>query len=105
AFFLTLSTVGSNFLNLLNSRKYISYRPLPLKSYNLKRHIKPILVMATMNIAISVYVNLDIVMLGFLATNYAVGIYSVSIKLAKLSLAVVNSVGSILMARITYYIQ
>jgi O-antigen/teichoic acid export membrane protein len=103
ALFITLSTVGSNILNFINSRKYISFKPV--KNYNFKRHIKPILVMMSMNLAISIYINLDVVMLGFMATDYAVGIYSVSIKLAKLSLAIVAAVGSILMARVTYYIQ
>lgn len=40
--------------------------------------LKPILVIFASNIAIQIYVNSDITMLGYLSNDYAVGIYSIS---------------------------
>ena len=47
---------------------------------NLKKHLKPIIIIFSSTIAITVYVNSDITILGWLSNDYTVGIYSVSVK-------------------------
>lgn len=47
----------------------------------LKKHIKPILIIFSTTIAIAIYVNSDVTMLGFMTDDYQVGLYSVSVKI------------------------
>ena len=45
------------------------------------------------SIAISIYTNLDTVMLGFMTDDTQVGLYSASVKVKTVLLAVVSSLG------------
>lgn len=60
-------------LNFIYSFRWINFKPL--KNYNLKQHLKPVFVFFAMACAITVYTNLDTVMLGFMKTNADVGYY------------------------------
>lgn len=97
-----LSAVGANILNFFNLKKFIK---LSFKNLDMKRHLKPILTIFSMNIAISVYTNLDNVMLGYRSTENAVGLYSSGIKLVKLVLGIVTSLGAVMLPRISNYIH
>lgn len=96
------SNVGSNLLNFIHARKYINLKKK--SDYNLKRHIKPILIIFGMNLAVNVYANLDTTMLGFISGDTSVGIYTASIKVNKLVLSLITSLGTILLPRLSYYI-
>ena len=74
-----LSGVGSNIFNLINIRKFIYLKPVG--EYNLKQHIKPILVLFAMCAAGSVYTHLDTVMLGLMNTDIEVGYYTAAVKM------------------------
>lgn len=73
-----ISSVGSNILNLIHSRKYnkISLTASP----EFKKHMQPILILFATTITITIYVNSDITILGLLAGDYHVGLYSLSTK-------------------------
>ena len=58
-----------------------------------------------MNLAVSVYANLDSVMLGFLAGERQVGLYSAAIKLVRIVLMVLASLGTVLLPRSSYYLK
>jgi len=89
ALILIISSVGSNILNAINARKIVSLRPVG--NYDFKRHMKPILTLFAMNLAISIYANLDTVMLGFLTDDREVGLYSTSIKVSRAVITLVTS--------------
>ncbi len=74
-----LSTVGSNIINFFHSRKYC-HITLTKKS-NVRKHMKPILLLFATTVAITIYVNSDITILGFLTNDSSVGFYSVSTKI------------------------
>lgn len=74
-----VSSVGSNILNFIHSKKYCKISVT--KNINLKKHIKPILILFATTITITIYVNSDITVLGFLTNDHNVGIYSVSTKI------------------------
>jgi O-antigen/teichoic acid export membrane protein len=67
----------------------------------LKRHLKPLVYIFLSNVAVSVYILLDTVILGFLANDEAVGYYSTSIKISKIPLAFVNALSMALIPRIS----
>ena len=85
-----LSAVGSNVFNLLHSKKYIHLRLT--RNLNLQRHLKPILVLFSLNIAISIYVSSDTTILGLLCGDYTVGIYTVSVKIYSVIKTILSSV-------------
>lgn len=73
------SVVGPNILNFFHAKKYCRiYLNL---HFNYKKHLIPILILFASNIATMIYVNSDITLLGFLKSNYIVGIYSISSKI------------------------
>lgn len=71
---------------------------------NLKQHSKPILVLFSNSVAVSIYLNLDNVMLGWMLGNYYVGLYSVSVKIYTILKQIVSAIYSVVITRMTEYI-
>jgi len=61
---LVFSGVGSNILNLKRVFKFVSLKKID--KYKFSRHFRPILVMFAQTLVVSIYTNLDTVMLGFI---------------------------------------
>lgn len=89
--------------NFINLRKYVSLRKKC--KYQLKRHLKPILVFFAMSCATTIYLNLDAVMLGFLQSDVEVGYYDAAVKVRYILVSLVTSLGTVLLPRVTYYIE
>ena len=96
------ANVGSNVLNFFHTRKYITFRHC--KIGNPFRHLRSVLVLFSMAVAISIYTTLDTTMVGLLSNDYQVGLYAASTKINKIVLQLVTSIGYILMPRLSYYI-
>lgn len=96
------ANVGSNILNFFHAKKYISFRNCKID--NPFRHLKSVLVLFSMAVAISIYTTLDTTMVGLLSNDYQVGLYTASTKINKIVLQLVTSIGFILMPRLSYYI-
>lgn len=94
---------ASNVLNFINVHKYIGIKPVG--NYNFKRHIRYVMVFFAMTIATTIYTNLDNVMLGFMASDIDVGYYSAAIKIKSILLSLVTSLGTVLLPRVSYYIE
>lgn len=97
-----LASVGSNVLNFINLRKYVSLKPVG--NYNIKRHLKPIMILFAQVIAVNIYTNLDNVMLGFMKTDVDVGLYTAAVKVKSILVSLVTSLGVVLLPRLSYYI-
>lgn len=89
--------------NLIYAQKYISLKPAG--HYGLKQHLKPVLIFFSMACAITVYTNLDLIMLGFMRNDAEVGYYHAAIRIKEILLAVITSLGAVLLPRLSYYIQ
>lgn len=98
-----LASYGSGILNFINMRKYVSLKKVG--AYDFKRHMKPILTFFCMSAAISIYTNLDMVMLGFMKTDADVGYYNAAIKVKAVLVSVVTSLGTVLLPRLSFYIE
>lgn len=94
---------GSNLLNFLNLRKCIILKPLG--NYHFKQHLKPIFIFFATSVAISVYTNLDTVMLGFMTDDIQTGLYGASVKVKNLLTGVVSSLGNVLLPRLSLYVS
>lgn len=97
-----VSMYGANVWNFLRVRKYISFTRY--KSYDLRQHIKPILVFFSMSVATTVYTNLDVVMLGMLTGDVQTGYYDAAIKVKTILVMAATSIGVVLLPRVSYYV-
>ena len=100
AFILVMMQSGSNILNFINLRKYISFRGIKFSSIELEKHIKPIFIIFMATIATAIYLQLDSLMIGNVSKE-AVGIYTVPNKLIRMMLVIVTALGAVLLPRIT----
>jgi O-antigen/teichoic acid export membrane protein len=90
------SILGNNIINIISVRKHItlSYR-------GTKKHLKPLMYTFGTTVATSMYTMLDTILIGFFANDKAVGLYSASVKLTKISIPFIISSGTVLMPRIS----
>lgn len=105
ALYSVIGTVGNNVFNFFRLRKYIKFKDFGFKELKPFRHMKPALHIFVLNLVISIYVNLDTVMLGFLKDSTAVGYYTGATRLTKMLLGIVSSLGTVMVPRLSYLIQ
>ncbi|MGL6065164.1 MAG: polysaccharide biosynthesis C-terminal domain-containing protein [Fusobacteriaceae bacterium] len=84
-------------MDIFSVRKYIS---LKLSFPCLKKHIKPLLIIFFFIFSQTIYMNLDSTMLGAIIGNKSVGLYAVAVKMTKIVLPLVSSLGLVLTPRI-----
>ena len=97
------AAAGSNIMNFVNARKYVTFHKLG--GYNLKRHLKPVIIFFSMSVATTVYTNLDSVMLKFMQGDEQVGYYNAAVKVKSIVVSLVTSIGTVLLPRVSYYIE
>lgn len=97
------SVVGSNIFNLVHSRKYVTWKKIKTQSYHFIRHIKPILVIFGLNIASTIYMNLDKTMLGIMSGDKEVGLYTAAMKFSRIVLQLILATGTVMVGRLSYY--
>ncbi len=68
-----------------------------------KKHLKPLLLLFSSMIAVSLYTTINVVMLGFLSTYNQVSFYNQANNIARAFLAIVTSFSEIMVPRISYY--
>ena len=96
-----VASVGSNILNYVHARKYCKIQ-FTLK-FNWKNVLKPVLIIFASNVAIQIYVNSDITMLGYLGNDRSVGIYSISTKIYSIIKNVLTAVLTVTIPRFSLY--
>lgn len=89
--------------NFLKAKEFIDYKWLG--NYDLKRHMKPVLIFFALACAATVYTNLDNVMLGFMKTDADVGYYNTAVKIKTALVCLITSLGTVLLPRASYYIE
>jgi len=96
---IVMAEVGCNGFNFIRLRKYFRYRDVEIRFKGVISHLKPSLKLFPLSIITSIYVQLDVVMLGFLSSNSAVGYYSACHGLTNAILGIVTSLGAVLLPR------
>lgn len=94
---------ASNILNFINLRKHIILKPLG--GYELKKHMKPMLVFFAVSVAATIYTNLDNVMLGFMKDDTEVGYYTAAVKVKTILVSLITSASVVLLPRASLYIE
>ena len=98
-----IGTVGSNILNIIKSKDYISYKKL--NKYEFKKHLRPSFNFFLLTVASTIYSNLDTVMLGLMTNDSEVGFYNAGVKVRSMLLGFVNALSTVLLPRVSYYIR
>lgn len=101
---IVLMNSGSNILNLINIRKYLSLKDIKLKNLNLFKHLKPVLIIFAASLSVSIYLQLDVVMLGNVSEEI-VAYYTVPNKLIRLVMILITALGTVLVPRISNCIK
>lgn len=99
AILLVLGTSGNGILNYFYMHKMHKIKFVVDK--RLSQHIKPIIILFFNNLAISIYVNSDITMLGIFTDDYSVGIYSFVSKVYSMIKSLLCAVLTTLLPRIS----
>lgn len=98
-----LASSASYIFNLMNAHRYIGFKPVG--GYDLKRHLKAVAIFFAMACATTIYTHLDEVMLGFMATKLDVGYYHAAVRIKVILVSIVTSLGTVLLPRVSYYIE
>lgn len=101
AIILVISSIGANILNFFYVRKYVKIK-FTFKT-NIKKHIKPIIVLFTSTLATTIYNSSDITMLGIMRGDYIVGIYYIGTKIYSIIKQLLNSAIAVIIPRISSY--
>lgn len=102
-FICVIGASASNILNYFYMWKFVDFK-LTTKC-NFKPHLKPVMIFFASSAAVNIYTSLDSVMLGFLTTDREVGLYTASIRLKSVLVGLVNSLSTVLLPRMSYYVQ
>ena len=98
---LIIGSVGSNVLNIIRLNKYVHFSFK--NKLDLRRHFKPLVSFTVSSISSGMCAQLDMLFLGFWGTNVAMGLYQLVTKIRNIASTAVNSVGSVLLPRLSYY--
>lgn len=98
-----LSSGGAFLLSFIHSHKYIDYH---IKCrLEIKKHIKPLLLLFLTGIFIDMYVSLDSAMLGAMTEDKYVGYYSSAYKVSSALCSIVSALLVVAVPRISYYAE
>lgn len=98
-----IANAGYGLFNFIHARQYIfSHKIL---KYNFKRHYKPIITFFAMSVAVVIYTNLDVVMLGIMKGPIEVGYYDIAVKIKIILVNIVTALGAVVLPRVSYYIE
>ncbi len=100
---LVLALSGSYICNFIHARKYISFKPMC--GYEFTKHIKKAMLFLGMSAATTIYLNLDSVMLGFMKGDTEVGYYDTAVRVKNILVALITSLGAVVLPRASYYID
>ncbi len=100
-----IGSVGGNIFNFIRLRKLICINNRTIRSLKPFRHFFPAMKIFILNIAVSIYLQLNTVMLGFYNGSEAVGYYTAATKLMAVVLGLSNSLGPVIMPRMSNLIS
>lgn len=92
---LTLLTfLGNAFANFYYSRRFVG---LTFKHLEFRKHMKPLFLLVASNLAVSAYILMDNIILGFLSDTASVAYYATAVKLVKIPISFINALGIVLL--------
>jgi O-antigen/teichoic acid export membrane protein len=84
--------------NMYLIRKELTFK---IKELSFKRHFRPLFLIFSNSLVTTIYLVFDSIILGFITSDIYVGYYAASMRISKLSLAVIGSLSAVLLPRLT----
>lgn len=94
-----LGVLGGNILNFIRLRKYIGIKDIDFHMLHPLRHIKPVLLVFSLNVIISIYIQLNNILLGFMSSETAVGYFTAATKLLTAAMSISSALGCVMVPR------
>ena len=99
--FLTVMVTGAaSIANWIYCRRYVTIRPV---SEGIRRHFRPMSVFFANNMAITVYVNADMAMLGLFCGDYYTGIYGSSMRIYQCMKTLMTAIYTVTIPRLSMH--
>jgi O-antigen/teichoic acid export membrane protein len=93
--------VATNVLGLVRAMRQASFTIVGVNPF---RHLRPILTLFSSTLAVSIFMYLDTVLLGFLSGDRYVGLYNAAVKIDRIAVTLITAMGMVLIPRISYYL-
>jgi O-antigen/teichoic acid export membrane protein len=100
-----VGSIGGNVFNFIRLRKYIHKENIIFAQLHIFRHLKPAIKVFSFNVVISVYLQLNPVLLGFMKDTIAVAYFTAATKLMMMVTKISSSLGTVLMPRASHLIS
>lgn len=95
--------VGNFGLNFYRLRKYHVFRNVKVGDLSLKRHLHASVRIFILNVAISLYININPIMLGFMTNAACVGYYTAVTRIINVANGITTSIGAVILPRLSNY--
>lgn len=92
---------GMNIFNILRLRHLVNFSIV--KQINIVIHLRQMFWYSIALICSGMYVQTDVISLGLLGNTHMVGLYQLVVKIKSVLIQIVNSVGNVLLPRMSYY--
>ena len=97
-----LATSGANIINIFARKKFCDIRFR--FGVKLKKHLLPIFILFANSIAMTIYLNSDVTILGLISGNYYVGLYSVATKVYTMLKSLLGALIVVSIPRLSSYL-
>lgn len=95
-----ISTTGTYLANVIKARKIVH---LSFDNLNLRRHLKPVIFLVAVNLAIEIYTLVDVTMLGMMCDKATVAYYNYGSRINKILLQVLNTFTIVVVPRLSLF--
>lgn len=92
-FIILFSILGNQLFSFIDISRKTNFR---FEDLNIKKHLKPLFYIFSAGIAASIYTVLDTILLGIFSNEHAVGLYTASAKIVRITFPFVTAMGTIL---------
>lgn len=97
-----IANAGANVFNFFHAKKYVKIHLT--RNLNLKKHLKPIMIIFASTVTTTIYVNSDKTILGFLSDEFHVGLYSTSVNVYTVLKSCIAAVILVALPRLSNYL-
>lgn len=97
-----LGVLGGNVFNFIRLRKYLHRTMVHFSSLHPFRHLKPALHIFVFNVIVSIYLQLNNVLLGFMKDAEAVGYFTAATKVMILTMSISGALGTVMIPRTSH---
>lgn len=99
---LVIPEILARIIDFLSIRKKIAFK---FSFSRIKKHIKTMIFIFGFLLSSTVYINIDATMIGYMSTDFNVGLYSTSNKLVKIIVPIICCLGTIIYPKIVQAIK